>query len=159
MKAGKWKEADQETAKQMCQVMGRQSEGRLRVEDIEKFPCVDLRAIDQLWVQHSNGKFGFSVQKKIWQQCGSPTAYNKQWEKFGEAVGWRSGNRSEMKWTSLSIFDRNFDPSSAPEGYLPSLPSLEGYENVLFRGGYVGVGVMWVVGGGVLFSRAKICKL
>ena len=159
MKAGKWKEADQETAKQMCQVMGRQSEGRLRVEDIEKFPCVDLRAIDQLWVQHSNGKFGFSVQKKIWQQCGSPTAYNKQWEKFGEAVGWRSGNRSEMKWTSLSIFDRNFDPSSAPEGYLPSLPSLEGYENVWFRGGYVGVGVMWVVGGGVLFSRAKICKL
>ena len=115
MKAGKWKEADQETAKQMCQVMGRQSEGRLRVEDIEKFPCVDLRAIDQLWVQHSNGKFGFSVQKKIWQQCGSPTAYNKQWEKFGEVVGWREEGRTE--WQSLS--DMNFDPSSSPEGHLP----------------------------------------
>jgi hypothetical protein len=70
LKAGKWQEADQETANQICQVMGRSEEGWLRVEDIEQFPCADLRAIDQLWVRYSNGKFGFSVQKKIWQQCG-----------------------------------------------------------------------------------------
>ncbi len=180
MKAGKWQEADQETAQQMCLVMGRQSEGWLRVEDIEKFPCADLRAIDQLWVQHSNGKFGFSVQKKIWQQCGSPTEYNEQWEKFGEAVGWRSwnGNRSKME-RKLSIFDRNFDPSSAPEGYLPSLPSEIphffpisfpvsfhgcgfGFDGQFARGG-LGWGREDVFGVGCFgvfyFFRAKMCKL
>jgi len=119
LKAGKWKEADQETAQQMCQVMGRQKEGWLRVEDIEQFPCADLRAIDQLWVKHSNGKFGFSVQKKIWQQCGSPTTYNKQWEKFGEKVGWRTkgvlGMGAEWKDYSEVTFD-----TSAPEGHLPN---------------------------------------
>jgi flagellar biosynthesis GTPase FlhF len=66
LKAGKWKEADQETNEQICQVMGRRYPERwLRAEDIEQFPCADLRAIDQLWVTHSKGKFGFSVQKKI----------------------------------------------------------------------------------------------
>jgi hypothetical protein len=119
MKAGKWEEADQETAKQMCQVMGRQSEGWLRIEDIQQFPCADLRTIDQLWVQHSNGKFGFSVQKKIWQQCGSPTEYNQQWEKFGEAVGWRSKRLMGIgaEWKSYSAL--TFDPSSASLGQLP----------------------------------------
>jgi len=118
LKAGKWKEADQETDQQMCQVMGRQTEGLLRVEDIEQFPCADLRAIDQLWVEHSNGRFGFSVQKKIWQQCGSPTEYNEQWEKFCEAVGWSSrglmGKGAEWKSYSELTFD-----TSAPEGHFP----------------------------------------
>ena len=119
LKAGKWREADQETSKQMCQVMGRQSEGWLRIEDIERFPCADLRVIDQLWVTHSNGKFGFSVQKKIWQQCGSPTEYNQQWEKFGEAVGWRSKRLMGIgaEWKSYSAL--TFEPSSASLGQLP----------------------------------------
>jgi hypothetical protein len=118
LRAGKWKEADQETAKQMCQVMGRQSEGWLREEDIENFPCADLRAIDQLWVTHSNGKFGFSVQKKIWQQCGSPTGDNRDWEKFGEAVGWRTKGFMGMGAEWKCLFDLTFD-TSAPSGHLP----------------------------------------
>ena len=120
LKAGKWKEADQVTAQQMCQVMGRQQEGWLRVEDIENFPCDDLRAIDQLWVMHSNGKFGFSIQKKIWQQCGSPTNNNKQWEKFGETVGWRSEKfmMSGRNWKWYS--ELTFSPSAAPRGHLPA---------------------------------------
>ena len=66
LKAGKWKEADQETAQRMCEVMGRQKEGWLEVKDIQQLPCADIRTIDQLWVKYSDGKFGFSVQKKIW---------------------------------------------------------------------------------------------
>ncbi|UIE39464.1 GUN4 domain-containing protein [Leptodesmis sichuanensis] len=133
LKAGKWKEADQETADRMCEVMGRQAKGWLRVEDIQNFPCTDLRTIDHLWVTHSQGKFGFSVQKKIWQECGSPTQYNSHWEKFGEAVGWMkhfewSGldhisakSLSLKKYTSCiskSYSELTFD-ISAPNGHIP----------------------------------------
>jgi hypothetical protein len=115
--AGKWKEADEETAQQMLQVMGRQQKGWLNEDDIEQFPCADLRKIDQLWIKHSNGKFGFSIQKKIWQRCGSPIEGN-QFEKFREAVGWGDlvgefGRRSPMVVLTWDI--------SAPEGHLPSL--------------------------------------
>lgn len=88
LKAGKWQEADEETAKQMLQVMRRQQEGWLRVEDVEQFPCTELRTIDHLWVKYSDGQFGFSIQKKIWQQCRSLSVV-EQYEKFLEQVGWK----------------------------------------------------------------------
>lgn len=118
LQAGKWKEADQETLARMCEVMGRHKEGWLRVNDIQKIPCTDIHTIDQLWVQHSHGKFGFSVQKKIWQQCGSPSEYNARWEEFGEMVGWKKkgvlGVNNE--WNSLSELTFN---SLSPNGHLP----------------------------------------
>lgn len=118
LKAGKWKEADEKTNDQMCQVMGRQYEICLGVEDIMQFPCTDLQRIDQLWVKHSNGKFGFSVQKKIWQQCGSPAEYNKQWESFGEAVGWRKRWLFKLAdW--VSPYNKHTFDISAPPGHLP----------------------------------------
>ena len=113
LKAQDWKAADRETADRMCEVMGRQKEGWLRVEDIQNFPCTDLRTIDHLWVTHSQGKFGFSVQKKIWQECGSPTSNNQDWEKFGDRVGWRKDG-----WLWLDYPD--LKPSlSSPQGIFP----------------------------------------
>ena len=122
LKAGKWREADGETHIQMIQVMGRQREQWLRVKDIENFPCADLRMIDHLWVKYSNGKFGFSVQKKIWQQYDSHTQFNKQGEvrynpKFAEAVGW-----VEKGWFGMEgryYRDLTFDLAAAPLGHLP----------------------------------------
>jgi hypothetical protein len=112
LKAQDWKTADQETADRMCEVMDRQQEGWLRVEDIQKFPCQDLRAIEQLWMKYSQGKFGFSMQEKIWQECGSPTEYNQNWEKFGDRVGWRKNG----VWLSYS----DLNPSlSSPQGIFP----------------------------------------
>ncbi|MFN6513994.1 MAG: GUN4 domain-containing protein [Nostoc sp. CreGUA01] len=66
----KWKEADEETLKVMLEVAGRDKQGYLTPDDIRKFPCEDLRIIDQLWVNYSNGHFGFSVQKKIYLEEG-----------------------------------------------------------------------------------------
>ncbi|MEB3180232.1 MAG: GUN4 domain-containing protein [Nostocaceae cyanobacterium] len=65
LSANNWEEADKQTERIMLQVAGRQQEGSfLRREDIEQFPCSVLRTIDELWVQHSNGRFGFSVQQR-----------------------------------------------------------------------------------------------
>ncbi|MCL2939076.1 MAG: GUN4 domain-containing protein, partial [Trichodesmium sp. MAG_R02] len=97
--AKNWKEADLETNKRMLEVAGRESQGWLRVEDVENFPCQDLGTIDKLWVKYSGGKFGFSVQKQIYQDLGGTKDYDKKvWESFGDKVGWRKGG----SWLSYS---------------------------------------------------------
>ncbi|MBU7583756.1 MAG: GUN4 domain-containing protein [Nostoc sp. TH1S01] len=65
-----WREADEETFKLMLKVAGREQQGYLGLEDIRNFPCEDLRIIDKLWVDYSNGHFGFSVQKEIYLSVG-----------------------------------------------------------------------------------------
>ncbi len=70
LKAGQWKEADQETLAVILKAANREQEEYLNVESIENFPCTDLHTIDQLWIKYSNGQFGFSLQKEIWLGVG-----------------------------------------------------------------------------------------
>ena len=110
----KWQEADKETRRVMLAVAKREKEGWLEVHHIDNFLCEDLRTIDQLWVKYSDGKFGFSVQKRIYQGLGGTREYNSDiWNKFGNEVGWRKGSI----W--LYYKDITFD-KKAPEGHLPS---------------------------------------
>jgi serine/threonine protein kinase len=136
LQAGKWKEADKETTRVMLAVAKREKEGWLDDESIDNFPCEDLRTIDQLWVKYSNGKFGFSVQKKIYQAFGGTINYDQKiWQAFGDKVGWRKGGN----W--LCYKDITFD-ITAPEGHLPFVYRFNGWDAVL-----------------VLFSRVETCKL
>ncbi|MFM6037730.1 MAG: GUN4 domain-containing protein [Sphaerospermopsis kisseleviana] len=117
LKAGKWKEADEETLRVMLAVAKREREGWLNVESIDNFPCADLRTIDQLWVDNSDGRFGFSVQKRIYQGLGGTREYNQEiWLKFWDKVGWRKGGN----WWVGGVYykDITFD-KKAPEGHLP----------------------------------------
>jgi serine/threonine protein kinase len=110
----KWKEADQETVKKMLEVADRTSECWLRDEDIYQFPCEDLRTMDQLWVKYSNGCFGFSVQKRIYENLGGTREYDpKIWEAFRDRVGWRDSNG----WIKYNDLKFNTKP---PQGHLPS---------------------------------------
>jgi hypothetical protein len=114
---GKWKEADEETLRVMLAVAKREKEGWLDDKSIDNFPCADLRTIDQLWVKYSDGKFGFSVQKRIYQGFGGTKEYNREiWEKFGEKVGWRKGGWGWIRKRSRLI---TFDKKGSPEGNLP----------------------------------------
>jgi hypothetical protein len=54
----------------LLHISNRESVGYLRDEDIINISCQDLREIDQLWSQYSNGKFGYTAQKKIWKRVG-----------------------------------------------------------------------------------------
>lgn len=147
LEAGKWKEADKETERVMLAVA--KSQSWLRLEDIDNFPCEDLRIIDLLWVKYSHGHFGFSVQKEIYQGLGGTREYNREvWEKFGEDVGWKK----EGKW--LKIGDITFDT----RGSKAHLPELVWGSHLPYRVGMgldVGLGLV----GGVLFSRVETCKL
>ncbi len=109
----KWKQADQETTALMLGTCDRQNAGYLRLEDIETFPCSDLHTIDSLWLEYSQGRFGFSVQSQIWQAVGGTS--NPDWNAwcgFGQRVGWYV-KESWLWWNDLS-FSLN-----APVGHLP----------------------------------------
>ena len=109
----KWKEADRETRRTMLQAAGREKEGWLRTEDIDQFSCEDLRIIDQLWRESSQGRFGFSVQKEIYQNLDGKRKYNQQVKEiFGDRVGWRKRGR----WLDYSELTFNLN---APKGQLP----------------------------------------
>ncbi|MEQ9368390.1 MAG: serine/threonine-protein kinase [Coleofasciculus chthonoplastes F3-SA18-01] len=141
--AGEWKEADRETADKMLAVIGKESWLDVEREDIDQFPCTDLRTIDRLWVKYSNGSFGFSVQKRIWQSLGGqPGVYDYDiYKTLGDTVGWREKD----DW--LMYKDLTFS-LNAPLGHLPSVGG--GGRRRRGRGRDV---VMY------LFSRVETCKM
>ena len=143
--AGKWKEADQETFKVMLKAARREKEGYFTRESIDNFPCDDLRTIDQLWVKYSQGRFGFSVQKKIWLQCGGKVDYDTEC-KLGDRVGWRKGG----SWLNYDNLTFN---KQAQEGHLP-VPWVYIVSVLGEFVGLVGLRLIWI-----LFSRIENCKL
>lgn len=62
----KWQEANQETWNVMCQALGKNKGSYLSPQDITQLSCEDLQTIDRLWQEHSQGRFGFSIQKQIY---------------------------------------------------------------------------------------------
>jgi hypothetical protein len=122
LQAQNFKEADLETRKIMLAVANREKEGYLRIEDAEKFPCKELRSIDKLWLEHSEGKFGISVQQQIYQSLGETKEYKRQKSIMKESMGKRVGWRNEIDgW--LSYMDYNFS-RTAPSGHLPCVLSV-----------------------------------
>jgi len=126
LKAQEWRKADELTAKLMLKVAN--SQGWLDEDSIEIFPCEDLRTIDQLWVHYSNNKFGFSIQKKFWLECGGEIGKHdvKVWIKFVAEVGWYHPKNDD--WKSYTEFMN--DTKNAQNALPASLPCFGscGYE-------------------------------
>ncbi len=132
LQEGDWELANQETLKVMVQVAG--SEEKFAVME---FPCEDLKYIDRLWVEYSNGNFGFSVQQQVYHETGNTIGeYNvNAYGRFGDRLGW------QKKQVWLSAAELTFS-DSAPQGHLPS--------------GRILVDNMWF---GEFFARRQVCKL
>ncbi|NJM56169.1 MAG: GUN4 domain-containing protein [Synechococcales cyanobacterium RU_4_20] len=88
LKAGEWEAADKETYRLMITTVNKEEGQWFDPEDLENFPCEDLRTIDRLWVEASNGHFGFSVQKRL-AGMRSPMSLGKDWDRFCVKVGWQ----------------------------------------------------------------------
>jgi uncharacterized caspase-like protein len=127
LKAKKWREADEETTNLILKLAHREQQNNLQVESIENIPETDLKTIDTLWVKYSNGRFGFSVQKDIWQSLRSSkaadyvlalaigndnVANSETCIDFVNRVGWR------LKDSWIEYSDLNFS-DDAPPGHLP----------------------------------------
>lgn len=110
-----WRTADEETYRLMITTVGKEEGQWLEPEDLRTFPCEVLKAIDELWVKHSNGRFGFSVQKDIYEETGNPLdgeCHKETQEKFGDLTGWRVNG----SWRSYGDLIFSTD---APKGHLP----------------------------------------
>jgi len=108
--------ADEITRDKLCELAGAGASQRqwLYFTEVEKFPGLDLHTINALWWLHSNGNFGFSVQRRLWLTSGKE--FTKLWPK----IGWKNGN-VWTRWPNGFTWDL-----SAPQGHLPLLNQLRG---------------------------------
>lgn len=164
LKTGNWKDADYETYLVMLKVVGCEK-GDDYDKDLLNFPCTDLRTIDRLWVKYSNGRFGFSVQKKIYLEVGGKADgkfYEEAWKKFGHRVGW-------MKNDSWIGYDLVTYDTIAPKGHLPihmAIPAIyismcQWHPSMSLLSYFTNMLLFEGPGGRVtyLFSRIQTCKL
>jgi hypothetical protein len=136
--AGKWKEANEETERLITLNTARIVRGEialqdslrellrdlggswiikkfkltyghgLSIEEISQIPCEILHEIDQLWVQYSNGHFGFSIQLGILEECKKADSWKKKEiqefdpKMFLATKGWYNKDRP---WFSVSLAD------------------------------------------------------
>ena len=117
----KFQDADKLTQKYLCKLVEINTNNQknwLYFTDIQFLPKQDLFIIDMLWRIYSKGKFGFSIQKKIWINS------NKNWEKLWEKINWI--NKGIMKrYPNEFLWTMN-----APEGHLPLFNQLRGTQTL-----------------------------
>ncbi|QLE59148.1 GUN4 domain-containing protein [Nostoc sp. TCL26-01] len=108
--------ADRTTIEIMCELAGPMAVKRkwLYFTEVDNSPIVDLQTINNLWLVHSEGKFGFSVQRELWLSLG------KNWDNLWTKIGWKNGN-NWTRYPNEFIWDL-----SAPKGHLPLSNQLRG---------------------------------
>nr|YP_010850348.1 hypothetical protein Ycf53 [Lophurella caespitosa]WGH13163.1 hypothetical protein Ycf53 [Lophurella caespitosa] len=119
----KFEEADKLTQQCLCEIVKIKTNNQkswLYFTDIQFIPKEDLFILDLLWKIYSKGKFGFSIQKKIWIKN------NKKWDKLWEKIDWLKKGvmkryPQEFMWTI-----------DAPEGHLPLFNQLRGTQTLSY---------------------------
>ena len=108
--------ADVLTLQKLCELAGPAAIARKWVyfTEVESFSNEDLLTLDRLWQMHSEGRFGFSVQRKIWLSVGKD--YGKLWTK----INWKSEN-IWTRYPNEFVWDL-----TAPQGHLPLSNQLRG---------------------------------
>ncbi|MCT7996954.1 GUN4 domain-containing protein [Laspinema olomoucense] len=126
LNAGEWQRGDRETGRILLEI-AQTSRGAeelskadvqwltrldyLTEDDSLNIPCADLCLIDRLWMDSSEGHFGFTIQSQIWQQ------QQQDYAQFAQTVGWAVSGGIEWRSYAELIFDL-----SAPAGHLPAKP-------------------------------------
>ncbi|MGW1784547.1 caspase, EACC1-associated type [Streptomyces sp. NPDC002143] len=163
----KWLEADQETADKFLEVCGKDV---LEGADILSFSCEDLKIMDRLWVAHSDGQFGFSVQARLWLDLGPQRAptfdddgkvdprgveeFQDRNNRFAEVIGWSRQGEWQYQDGGMNLTYN----LSAPVGHLPGalVPT-----ELNIGEGEKAVGGMWWVGFlfNAIYGRVVDCGL
>ena len=114
-----WKQADIETDKIILEIAREPSE--VDPESANKFPCKALETIDRLWMENSDGRFGFTPQKEAYLETGNKFGEYAEsiYEEFGDRVGWWSNRNLGRFWNLYENLNFKND-DSAPVGHLPS---------------------------------------
>ncbi|OUC13421.1 MAG: molecular chaperone DnaJ [Alkalinema sp. CACIAM 70d] len=131
LELGQLQNADAETKRLLLELTGREKDGWLRPEDISSLSSQSLSAIDQLWLQYSNGRFGFSVQRQIWQQLGCKSSNDIALQtlsenRFAQSLHWRKGNSWICPWDAFND-DMQAPLGSYPRAYIFALSGWQSY--------------------------------
>jgi hypothetical protein len=134
LKNGNWEEADYQTYLAVLKCYGLiegqklldiKHEGQsheIMLKLAESFPITDLKTINQLWLKYSQGKFGFSVHKKLLIKLNG--SLSGDLKLFYTTVGWiiekQSEGQSGHKFSEYLNYNNLNFKSDSPPGHLPS---------------------------------------
>nr|GMD97150.1 tetrapyrrole-binding protein, chloroplastic [Ipomoea batatas] len=121
-----FRQADEETRRLLIALAGDAAlkRGYVFFSEVQFIPAADLQHIDSLWRKHSNEKFGYSVQKKIWNKVG------KDFTKLFLKLGWMKKLDTEVLQYNYRAFPDEFtweiSYGAPPDGHLPLTNALRG---------------------------------
>ncbi|MBD2155205.1 GUN4 domain-containing protein [Leptolyngbya sp. FACHB-16] len=137
----KWRDADELTKDLIFRLGGGEYSDRdeaywLGNKWTQQIPTADLQLIDRLWRAHGEGRFGFSVQKHIFLECGGQTGDRTEqeaWKRFDAQVGWTleddDPRKEIIRLLRFNVPQNQVFHRQAPVGYFPCLQEW-GYESV-----------------------------
>ncbi|KAF5203075.1 Tetrapyrrole-binding protein [Thalictrum thalictroides] len=120
-----FRQADEETRRLIIVLAGEAAEKRGYVffSEVQFISESDLQTIDILWRQSSDNKFGYSVQKRIYEK------EKEDFSRFFEKVGWMKKLDTEIEQYNYRAFPNEFIwelTDDTPEGHLPLTNALRG---------------------------------
>ncbi|KAK7257874.1 hypothetical protein RIF29_32169 [Crotalaria pallida] len=118
--------ADEETRRLLIVLAGEaaQKRGYVFFSEVQFISETDLKTIDELWREHSDNKFGYSVQKRIFEKKA-----NEDFTNFFIKVGWMKKLDTEIEQYNYRAFPSEFIwelNDETPEGHLPLTNALRG---------------------------------
>ncbi|PKA55934.1 Tetrapyrrole-binding protein, chloroplastic [Apostasia shenzhenica] len=125
LSAADFRQADETTRRLLILLAGEaaQKRGYIFFSEIQFIAAGDLQAIDELWRRHSGGRFGYGVQRRIWEE------ERRDFTRFFVRVGWMRRLETETEQYMYRSFPGEFDwemESGSPEGHLPLTNALRG---------------------------------
>ena len=134
----RWEEADQLTRDLLIWIGGEGTRSRNFVyyAEAKNLPMKDMTTIDKLWTTYSKGKFGYSVQKAIWNSKKVKGDFNL----FVSEIDWNKGPCGGCdkicsgctgllkRWLPVGARGNEFvyDLKKAKKGHLPLTSALRG---------------------------------
>ncbi len=120
---GNFEEADQFTRDNLIRIAGPDAQKRNFVywTEVLNIPSTDLATMERLWLEFSDGKFGYTVQKRVWD------IEQGNFDNFIRRIGWtkiENGVERKLKWFGKSEFI--YDVNKAVKGHLPLTNALRG---------------------------------
>jgi GUN4-like len=129
---GDWKAADSKTADNLLDAIGQSGRHYLEMNDLLRLPSIDLQTIDRLWVKASSGRFGLSVQNKIFTEEVGNFEFKEVYSNWGLIDGEKYSNFSkrlgytESLWSKFqSEYGQKNAIGNMPIGFLPTLTNKE----------------------------------
>jgi len=126
---GDLKEADQITRDMLIFIAGAGPRSRKFVyfTEVPQIPETDLMTMENLWLKYSDGKFGYSVQARLFASACKQAEEPENFEVFCRKIGWNlmdDGLERKRRWFGADEFI--YDVEEAPKGHLPLTSALRG---------------------------------